>query len=62
MAVPPSDNLDERFVMSDATYATWQLFEIQELKTEEKKTITIVGITLHGNCNLSCSRVVWLLP
>jgi hypothetical protein len=62
MAVPPSDNLDKRFVMSDATYATWQLFEIQVLKREEKKTITIVGITLHGNCNLSCSRVVWLLP
>jgi hypothetical protein len=62
MAVPTSDNLDERFVMSDATYATWQLFEIPVLQREEKKTITIVGITLHGNCNLSFSGVVWLLP
>jgi hypothetical protein len=62
MAVPTSDNRDERVVMSDATYAPWQLFEILVLKTEEKKTIPIVGITLHGNCNLSSSRVVWLLP
>jgi hypothetical protein len=48
--------------MSDATYATWQLFEIQVLKREEKKTITIVGITLHGNCNLSCSRLCGYCP